>query len=422
MGTGTTGKKNEGAWIVHHADKLQGVDGAIEFQEIDFAGKCGVLLSAFAADSEVTLDRKRVEAIAKAARLNIHTDLPAVLDKLEDQKLIDKSENGIAVLGLTTPAVLSHTADIFHSTSPSNKQIAAIQTAEETSRAPMLEKDLLQWISDHHKLSKTECAGLLEAASTIGFVDAQAIDTTSRLYFNGNLFRVENAQKCEAILSSLSPTDRKAMQELEDLLIKKGCLEEISARKITGDKLFEKLNSIGVFDVSAVNNDKETVQYVTRPGAFGKFGNALSEDALDLAKAFVASLTYGMTKSAASRGRISMINALLDKLIQGRTLSPSTAAGQDYKILELKGVVEVKPHSHGMFTMRLLKQEVGKHAKQILNFGDVSEASLSTLPGASVTKFSGPEANRTIRRKKLAEPDKAATAALLNDIRTGALK
>jgi hypothetical protein len=412
-------KKTEGAWLVHHANKLQTVTGAVEFQEIDFAGKCGTLLSALAADKQATLPRRKVEAIAKAAKLNIHTDLPAILDKLKDMRLIDQSESGVEVLGLTTAAVLSHTSDVFKSTEPNIKEIAVLDLAEQTSRTPQIESDLTSWIADTHKLSTPEVTSLLNLSGSIGFVDVQPIDAAGRVFFNGNLFRVDNAQKVGAILTSLSDSDRTAMQELEDLLIRKGCIEEAEAKKILGQQLFDKLHSIGVFDVSVVNNEKESTSYVTRPGAFGKFGNNLAEDALDLAKAFVSSLTYGMTKSVHGRGKIRLLNLLLDKLIRGETLRPSTAAGQDYKILELKGVVEVLPATGGMFTMRLLKRDVGLHAKQILNFGDASEASLAMLPGSSVTTYKGPEDNRTIKRKRQTEIDKTAAASLLNDIRTG---
>jgi hypothetical protein len=374
-------KKTEGAWIIHHANKLQTVAGAIDFQEIDFAGKCGVLLSALAADKQASLAKRRVEAIAKAAKLNIHTDLPAVLEKLKERQLIDKTETGVEVLGLTTQAVLSHTSDIFQSTEPNAKEQAAINMAEETSRTPVVEAELSKWVADTYQLSKTETTGLLDTSATIGFIDAESVNTQERVFFNGNLFRVDNAKKCGAILTSLSPADRKAMQDLETVLLKKGCIEEYAARKVIGDLLFDKLHSIGVFDVSAVNNEKETTFYITRPGAFSKFGNTLAEDALDLAKAFVSSLTYGMTKSTFGRGKISLIDKLLDKLIRGETLNPSTAAGQDYKILELKGVVEVQPVSGGMFTMRLLKREVGLHAKQILVFAMRAKRLCQRFPG-----------------------------------------
>lgn len=414
-------KKTEGAWLVHHSAKLQGVAGAVEFQDIEFAGKCGVLLSALAADRQATLSNQRVAAIAKAAKLNIHTDLPAILGKLKERQLIERSKTGIDVLGLTTPTVLSHAADIFRSTDPSSEELAALSLAEETSRAPAVEADLYDKVGDLHQLTRDAAKTLISSSVAIGFVDAQPLDPATRLVFNGNLFRVDNAKKFESVLHSLSATDRTIMSELEETLVKKGCIEEPDARRLLGDALFDKLHSIGVFDVNSVSNDKETTYYVTRPGAFGKYGNTLATDALDLAKALVASLTYGMTKSLHSRGKIRLLNLLLDKLIRGETLNPNTAAGQDYKILELKGVVQVTPAQGGMFRMKLLKREVGIHAKNILNFGDASEGSLPSLPGASITTYQGPEDTRTIKRRKLTEPNKATTAVLLNDIRTGVL-
>ena len=415
-------KKTEGAWIVHHASKLQTVSGEIDFQELDFAGKCGVLLSALAADSQSTLPTKKVEAIAKGAKLNVHTDLPAILTKLERQQLIETSASGVEVLGLTTSAVLSHTSDIFQSTEPSLKQSAAIAISEETSKTPVLDSDLKRWTSDTFHLAAADATSLLDSAATIGFIDSQALDAQKRLFFNGNLFRVDNAKKCEAILNSLSAADKTNMQEVEALLLKKGCIEEDEAKSILGSTLFDKLHSIGIFDINSVNNDKETTYYITRPGAFAKYGNTLATDALDLAKAFVASLTYGMTKSAYGRGKILMIRKLMDKLIRGETLNPSTAAGQDYRILELRGVVEVRPADQGMFTMRLLKKEVGEHAKAILLSGDASTASLPSLPGASLVNYTGPEENRSLKRKRMKPLDKTAAASLLNDLRTGAFR
>lgn len=415
-------KKTNGAWLIHHSNKLQSINGAVEFQGVEFAGKCGSLLSALAADEKSTLDNRRVHAIAKAAKLNVHTDLPAILKKLEERHLVDVCDTGVAVLGLATETVLSHTSDIFQSTAPNEEEQAALYLAEEVSRAPSTEKDLIEKISDTIKLKAAESKALLNKSVELGFVDAQGLDQQTKIYFNGNLFRVENAKKCEAILRSLSQTDRDNMASLEGMLLKKGCMEEIEAKQILGEALFDKLHSIGIFDVNSVSNDKETTYYVTRPGAFGKYGNTISEDAFDLAKALVASLSYGMTKSPHGRGKIRLLNFLIDKLIRGEWLNPNTAAGQDYKILEAKRVVEVK-HAHGsMFEMRLLKREVGMHAKKILNFGDTSEDSLPSIPGASVTIYNGPEHCRVLKRKKLNEPDKFTTAALLNDIRTGGLR
>jgi hypothetical protein len=397
-------KKTEGAWLIRHSQKLQAIAGAVEFQEIEFAGMCGILLSALASDNETTLKKRRVEPIAKSAGLNVHTDLPAILKTRTERQLIDQSEAGdVVVLGLTTPTVLTHTTDIFRATEPAQTEVAAVFLAEETSRAPAVYKDLRDHLSGTFELRIDQTDALLARSIEIGFVDAQKVDSGNQLLFNGNLFRVENAKKIESILLSLSSVDRANMNELEERLKTKGCVEETLARTLLGNVLFDKLHSIGVFDVSQVSNEAETTYYVTRPGAFGKFGNTIADDALDLAKALVSSLTYGMTRRSASLGRIRMLNALLDKLIRGETLNPSTAAGHDYKILELKGVVEVRPAGGGMFRMRLLKKEVGKHAKKILNFGDASEESLPILPGAAVTVYRGPEHTRGIKRKRLTE-------------------
>jgi hypothetical protein len=416
-------KKTEGAWLIHHSQKLQTVAGAVEFQEIEFAGKCGTLLSALASDNETALKKRKVEAIAKSAGLSIHTDLPAILKTLAARQLIDQSQSGdVVVLGLTTPTVLSHTTDIFRETEPAPTELAALFLAEETSRAPAVATKLGERLSETFELGTDQTHTLLTRSIEIGFVDAQAIDSGNQLLFNGNLFRVDNAKKIESILLSLSPVDRANMNELEERLKTKGCVEESVAKSLLGSVLFDKLHSIGVFDVSQVSNEAETTYYVTRPGAFGKFGNTIADDALDLAKALVASLTYGMTRRSAGRGRIRMLNALLNKLIRGETLNPSTAAGHDYKILELKGVVEVRPAGGGMFRMRLLKNEVGQYAKKILNFGDASEESLLILSGAAVTAYRGPEHTRGIKRKKLTDTQKSTTAALLHEIRTGHIR
>jgi len=119
------------------------------------------------------------------------------------------------------------------------------------------------------------------------------------------------------------------------------------ARQILGGALLDKLNAISLYDICVVNNDQENIAYVTRPAAFSKFGNPFLEDALDLAKAFVSSLTYGMTPSAYIRGQIRYPGALIRALIEGRWIGPVKAIGEDYKVLELKGVVKVVPSGWG---------------------------------------------------------------------------
>jgi hypothetical protein len=176
-----------------------------------------------------------------------------------------------------------------------------------------------------------------------------------------------------------------------------------------------------MFDVSVVGNDSGKTHFVTRPAAFSKFSGSIADDALDLAKALVASLTYGMTVSSYYRGRIQMISALMNKLIAGYSVGPATAIGNDYQALELKGVVKVEPAEKGMFTMRLLKPEVGRLALAVIEEGDITAQTVAQLPGAKVTEYVAPEANREIQRKNSTEAVKLKARNLLQEIRTGGL-
>jgi len=50
----------------------------------------------------------KVTAVTKANAISARLELPAILDELEKQRLIDKGDDGIAVLGLTTAQTLEH--------------------------------------------------------------------------------------------------------------------------------------------------------------------------------------------------------------------------------------------------------------------------------------------------------------------------
>lgn len=194
------------------------------------------------------------------------------------------------------------------------------------------------------------------------------------------------------------------------------------ATNLLGKNLFEKVTAIGLFDISVVSNSKEDVGFLTLPSAFSKYSNAMVDDAFDLAKAFVSSITYGMTKSTYDRGKIQMVDALLSALVRGESVGPVQAISEDYKILELKGVVKVvygqKKGRTGPM-LKLLKKEVGELALQAIRQGDVSEHSLLALPSAAVTNFKGPEANREAVRRKQLVMNPGATNSMLSILRTG---
>lgn len=415
-------KKIKGSWLIHHTNKLQGVTNQRGYGKTFLAGKAGILLSVISSNDETVISKRRVETLAEAANINTEFELPKLLDVLFQRKLVDVINNNIAVLGVTTSSTLQHTSDIFDSLTPNTQENIAVELAERASVAPVSEAEAAEELSDLYRLTKTDINQVLFDAEQIGFVDVEILGKDEKLLFNGNLFRRETASKIKAVLDSLSSNDQTKLNELTDALKKKACIPVDIARAQLGDQLFGKVTAIGLFDINVVSNSTEEVGFLTLPSAFSKFSNSMVEDAFDLAKAFVSSVTYGMTKSSYERGQIQMVDVLLSALVRGESVGPVRAIAEDYKILELKGVVEVRTGTKKGRTgpmLKLLKKEVGELTLQAIRQGDVSEHSLSSLPSAAVSRFSGPENNRERVRRTQTKISPKATNDMLSVLRTG---
>jgi len=415
-------KKVQGSWLIHHTNKLQNVTNQGDYQNTFVAGKAGILLSAISETGQSVITNERLHVLANASNINTAFELPKLLDILKEQELIDVAGNSVGVLGVTTISALQHTANIFESLEPKNIELSAIELAEIASNKPVSSNDVSEMLSDTYKLATNDVKRLFYDSEKIGFIDVEPITKSEKLIFNGNLFRRDSAIKTKAVLDSLSTQEQSSLLELTEAIKKKACLSYTDAMTMLGENLFRKVNSIGFFDINVVSNSQEEVGYLTLPSAFSKYSSSMVDDAFDLAKAFVASLTYGMTKSSYARGQISMIDRLLGALIEGREVGPVNAIGQDYKILELKGVVAIRHGSKGGRSgplMRLLKKEVGELALQAIRHGDVSEQSIQSLPGAAITKFRGPEANREIIRREQIQKSPFETNDMISALRTG---
>lgn len=415
-------KKTKGSWLIHHTNKLQGVTNQVGYEKTYLAGKAGILLSAISANKETTVNNDRLAVLAKAANINATFELPTLIEVLQQQKLIDKSSGGVAVLGVTTATALQHTSDLFDSLTPGTNELASIALAERASVAPILANDVASDLADTYKLAAADLGQLFSDSEQIGFVDTEKLGSNQTLLFNGNLFRRDTTQKIKAVLDSLSAAEQSKLNELTDTLRKRACVSTDHAKQFLGEALFQKVTAIGLFDISVVSNSTEDVGFLTLPSAFSKYSNSMVDDAFDLAKAFVSSVTYGMTKSYYERGQIQMVDALLGALVRGESVGPVRAIAEDYKVLELKGVVEVKQGTKKGRTgpmLRLLKTEVGELALQAIRQGDVSEHSLNALPTAAVTTFNGPEHNREKVRRTQTKMSPKATNDMLSILRTG---
>ena len=398
-------KRTEGAWIIHHTKKIQDVTSATEFEDIELAGKCGLFLSSLAAsNNESMLSDKTVQAIAKASNIK-KIELPTVIATLKDARLIDTSTSGeISVIGLTTTNVLEHTAYLFDEFTDDKFQIASIETANSVSDKPQNEKNLKEYISDLYIMDSHLTNQLFNQSEEIGLIDFELVDE-SKIYFNGNLFRRDDIQKADRVFSSLSAQDTDKIIELDSYLENEGCITLEFAIKVLGNTLISKLQAIGMYDFNEVSNNEHSQVFLTKPSAFSKFGNPFEEDALDLAKAFIASLMYGMIISNASRGKIrsrQMLINTLKKLLRKERVGPCTAIGQDYQVLELNRVIHLIEGDNNMFYMELLKHDIGQLALEVVQKGNIAETTtLDVLNRSSnISSYIGPEKKRMVTRRK----------------------
>lgn len=414
-------KETTGAWIVHHSRKIiSDTTAPAEYSVLDEAGKAAELLMRLGETDVVTLRNQEVEAIAKAANLNPRTELPHYIELLKGRRLIDTSGDEIQVLGITTRGVLSHAADIFDDAQPGSHERAAIALGELASRAPVSLIDAKRYIGDQFKMKSVDVDDFLRRSTEIGFVDQEGDDPSQILFFNGNLFKKDAVKKAAKVLSTLSSAEQIALIETTDQLDRVGCIYANTCEKNLGQTLFEKLKAAGVLEVNTVSNESGDHAFVTLPGAFHKFVNPLIDDTFDMAKALVSALSYGRQLRSSSQGRILSFDWILNALINGRTIGPATAIGADYRVLEQNRVVQLIPaKAPGMFSMRLLKKEVGELALQVLRQGNANAESINVPPSAPMTGYQGPEYARELTRKKQSKPSKRHTHDILSALRSG---
>lgn len=409
----------KGAWIVHHGRKLSRTTAAAEYAAIDIAAKSAALLARMAASDVSQIPPEKVKAFGLAGGLSPKTELVACLEQLKTEKVIDIGTSGtVEVLGVNARTALVHAAALYERNEPQIFEEAAIALGEIASQQPIAKKVASEYLSDNFKLSRRDTTDFMNHAPDLGFVDTDG-DDDNPLLFNGNLFRRDNVAKTKKVLDSLTTSEQTAFAEFEDKLKNSGAVFISEALQILGPKLLSKLRAAAIFDENIVSNEAGDHSFITSPGAFHKFSDPLQDDAFDHAKALVAALSYGMVRSDPARGRIWGVDLILRKLLQGRTVGPVDAIGQDYRALEIERVVEIKREGRG-FTMRLLKIEVGEIALQVLKSGAATASVIDRIPGAQVSGYVGPEAARaSFRGKKDVQPSSRQMRSLLSSVRGG---
>jgi hypothetical protein len=419
-------KKTKGAWLLAQSKNLDAVTGAgaARLENISYAGRIGRLYNLLrrniADDPNPTISS---ETVKRACQLN-GIDKPTRdvgLTALKNAGRIDVAKNGaVSVLGATTTAVLETTSDIFDEADPSSDEEAVLELSEKVAERPLERHDATTFVSDLYKIPSAKATSLIDLCKSTAIIDEET-DRDRTILFNSNTFRDgQYAKKTLLVLETLTADEKHRLTEVQDKMRRNGALYDADVKKMLGAELYRRLISVGFFDRMEVSNSTEAVGYIASPNDFQKYGRPFEDDPIDDAKALLASLTYGRTRSTYVRGNITMPDALLRALIAGREIGKNgvRAIGEDYRELEARQVVKVTARSSDRYTMKLLKKDVGELALTIVRGGAAAQEAI-LLDGSAATAFKGPHAARKEVREKNNVGDRRFVTEALDRLRSG---
>lgn len=418
--------KTKGAWLLAQSKNLDAVDGVGRLENIQYAGRTGRLFNLLrrTVDQDGAIAIVPASTVQEICRLNNidRASRETGLAVLIRQSRIEVSSTGdVAVLGATSTSVLESTVAIFEEANPSKEEEAVVDLSEKVAERPDTRASIEEYVSDNFQINKADTANLIDVCRKAAILD-QAEDKGLAILFNNNTFRSgQYAAKAFKLIQGLTAGEHQSMVELQLRMQAKGAVLDIDAHNLLGIDLYRRVVAVGLFDRLEVSNSTESVGYLTSPDAFQKFGKPFEEDPVDDAKALLASLTYGMTRSDGKRGAITYPDALLRNLINGMEVGGNSgveAIGEDYRELERRQVVKVIPRGRDRFAMKLLKKDVGELARSMIKGNTVASQTL-LLEGAPATKFNGPADNRRQVRQRNTLQDNRFVLDALDRLRSG---
>ncbi len=418
--------RTKGAWVLSQSKNLDAVTGtgAARLENISYAGRIGRLYNLLrrnvANDPSPSVDKMTIAQSCKLVGIDRPTR-EAGLRILQQSGRVDVARNGsISVLGATSKAVLEATTEIFDDLEPSSEEEAVLDLSEKVSEKPLARAEATVFVADTHKIPEAQTETLVDLCKNTALID-EVSDRGRTILFSSHTFRDgQYASKALQVLDALKADEASRLREVQDKLRMNGALYDADVETMLGADLYRRLISVGFFDRMEVSNNTETVGYIASPNDFQKYGRPFEEDPIDDAKALIASLTYGQTRSNYYRGNITMPAALLHALISGREIGKNgiRAIGEDYKELEARQVVKVTQTGHNRYTMRLLKKDVGELALTIIRGGTAAQEAV-LMDGSAATSFKGPHSVRTEFRAKNSVGDKRYLAEALDRLRSG---
>ena len=397
------------------------------FEVTDMAGKCGSLLSKVSSDQSEIVPLSRLEIYASQSGIR-KTEFEFCLKEIEKtgkigvQRLRDGTVKSIENYCFSTADIIQTVSEIYESNNPTTTEMITLDSLEISSLIPRKEDKLKNDLCNigHSESDVDTALRLQENFHLIGVKRNEFV--SEAIFYNEHIFQTDPTKVVRA-MECLNSSERDVVSEIQELLRKTPGYPVDRLRKNYPAKIVAVMHGIGLLEELEVISDYGNTSFATLPQLrlSDSGSSSLLSDIYHKAKLLLSCIRYGQMKSVSGRGKIREPLLIINALLDGRWVGPCTAIGQDYRILELQGVIETHYHSGTEYSMKLRQQEVGQLVKDILLYG-------TTLPDPNLSdeKFAGfqpdqfiiPEMKRRALETRMTKPMEEMVTRMIETIRT----
>lgn len=424
----------KGSWIINTIKHTTGVrTDTVELNDLEVterAGKSGILLGKLLVDKQEIITGKKLSVFARTANISpdaVKTYAEILKNFGQVDFKLDKFGNvsELEIYCLTTEDAIKTVSDIFEYYEPDEIERGNLESLKTTFEFPASREELTQALTSRKGISEENVNEILALESAFSLIKKERIEN-SDIYYNEYAFAGDGSKIAKAI-ASLPESQRNDVNfVMEQVKQSQGFLADNLTDKINPN-IISMMEGGGLLDGITVNSDFGKAVFYTTPQLIGPgIGSwKISTDVFNHAKLLLSSLRYGEYKSVSSRGAIytsSKMMNIVNKLLRGEWVGPCTAIGEDYKLLELDGVISVQPYN-GMYKMKLRQFEVGRLVKQMLEYNMVVNDSVNEIDVFNnlPTGYIAPEERRKVIQADRTVPVKNIQEKFIASIRTGGI-
>lgn len=384
-------KKINGFWAIaarkHLKEFVDYSDNADIFDRLNVAGKTGLFLGTIRGNNRLD-NINKIEKMANQVGIKpieLHKVILPQLEESSDKKIEvirDKTGKiiGIEEYVFDTQSTLEITGKVFEDLNPTEKEIIAIHTMEETKKVPYTQNEITDkmvrkgFAEDDIKIA----LDIADQFKLIRKVTKKNDPIISNEYIWGS-----NNQRIALAVGELNKMQKDNLGDIIEEIQK---YQGIPYDKLTvADKeLFSLAIKIGMIDPIKIVTNRN----VNKEFEFTQNANALtaSEDIFDDVRLLLASIRFG--ENYTEHTTIYDAHKFLNAWIRNGEVGPHDANSTDYIMLEKKGIAKVTNKSkqkygpYGAYNaqgyyLELVKKDVAREALKFID-GIIEENDLNS--------------------------------------------